>query len=841
MRWARRTWRVVAPALLALVGVVAAGALGSGRWDPGWLRVAPWPVADVGSSSLLRVPGIEGAFSAEQQGPDGRLLWRLTGAGLRSRSLREHDLSAPRLWVWPDTGPPLSLTARAATIELFDPEDLEGNPERTRAVVDLVGEVAAQGSGWSLASEAARVELAEPAGRDGPRRIRLSTPGAATIRSQQAGWELELVAAGLLVTSDPGLLRLVGPVQVNAARPPQQARPRGQRLSGRIGGLTLRALPASGAAAASAAAAGARTAGAGAPAADAQRAQLELEEVSLRGTGEEQQALAAARFEARLLRDPAAARASLGGLAGACAGPRMTVGASSWRVEEVEARAPAADLARVGSDGAPLRRDRWGLAGARLHARAAPDGQGGTVDVVGEAQVRVGEDLLAGPALRLTWSGPAALVEGQGGLSWERRTRGRDGAEELHRVEAARARARLASARPAWEAERARRRALRREGLRLFAPSTVEWLEASGDVRLSGPRGLSGGGHTLGWDGRAQLLRLEAGPGIQGGASGPGIQGGASGPDIQGGASGPGIQGVSGGPPARLASEGLVLTARAIAAWQLAEPGAPPTWLVAAAGQVEAHLSPAAPRRAPGPARPGQPAAERRLPPLRLGAGHVLALVREVPHTATPGARRDRTPLLVGLSAGGPSGGGTGGVSLHEQGGPLAARAASLRTRTGPRGPVLELGGRPGSPVRLEQAGTSVLAPAAEVHLLEGGRSVGLAAERGWQASFLLGPSTAPRPATAQGERLYVELVRDGLTGPAGPAGPAGPEQAARLLRALTATGGLRLDAARLSASAERAELLPGTRTLRLSGAPAALTREGNRHEARELLLHLQD
>lgn len=786
MGFSRQAARALPLALVTLAGVGAAAALGAGAWDPAWLRVAPWPVADVGSSSLLRVPGVEGGFSAEQQGPDGRLLWRLTGSGLRSRSLREHALESPRLLVHLDAGAPLELAARAATIELLDPQDRERNPQATRVVVHLTGDVAAQGSGWTLAAREARVELAEPDGRDAPRRLRVTCSGPTTLGAEQGGWSLRLEASGVVAASVPPRLQLVGPIAVLATQVSGSAASGpARRVEGLLDGLILSGLPAD-----------RRSGPASGTGSDAdapvetppQRARVALRGVALTISGQDQGRLLAAQLETDLVRDPAQARAALGGTLGACAGPRVLAGGASWRLERLLATTLDAALARVSAGGAPSRRARWSVSGERLELRAGATDQGGEAWLTGAARAGAGEDLVRAPALHARWSGVEARVDGEGGLTWERRTP-RKGREELHTLRAERVSARLVPQRAAWEAERGRRRGLRARGLRLFVPGGLLALEARGAVELEGPDGIGGRAERLGWEAREQLLRLEG----------------------------------SAAAPARLNGPGGALTARALAAWQVGAPLGPPTWLLAAAGQVEARLETTE--------AGGGPSDARALPPLRLTAGRLLALLRE--DARLDGQPRGPTPWALVA-------GGSDGLSLAEVGGGLSVRASELSTRAGPRGPVLALSGRAGAPLRLEREGSGVTATAADLHLLAGGQALGLEIQRGWQASFFMGPSAAPRPATAEGQELYLELDRAALAGPR-PGDPTDPQQAARRLRALSVRGGLRLDAAGLSARADGAELVAGTRTLRLSGAPAVLLRDGSRHQARELLLHLEE
>ena len=749
------------PALLGVLGAAVAGALASGAWDPAWLRIAPAPVAEIGSSTTMGVPGIEGAFRAEQLDRQGAVLWRLEGAGLRSRTIREHTLAGPRLTLFRPDGPPAHLTARAATVQLRDPEATEDNPDRLRAVIDLTGDVAALASGWELSAGTARVELGEGQGAVPERRWRLTIPGPVLLRGEAAPWRVELQAAGLLARSHPSQeLVLQGPVRVRADTPPGPLLPRGRRVEGTLAGLELRALE-----------------GAARP----ERVLLRLARPDLRLAGQELGHLLSEHLELHLRREPQAARAALGGPAALPPTPALPIGPQSWALEAGQAAALDAEVARVDSAGAPARRAVWGLQGQAVRFTAAQDGPGGDLLAEGAAEARAGEDRLRAPALQLRWRGEGAQVSAEGGVTWERRPTGGADDEEPTRLEARRLEARLVAVRERWTAARERQRALRSRGVQLTPPDTLLELSARGEVRLSAPRGLLGAGEALLWRGDDGLFALEGGP------AGPAW---LSGPDGR-------------------------LEARALAGW-LVHAGPPwPTWLLLAAGDVRGRSTPRSPAGHTERAPP---------PPLGASAGWLLLLAREGP---------DRRPLPWGLSAGGPA-----GVTLGEAGGSLQVRASGVSSR----GPALDLRGAPATPVRLEAAGTAVQAPAVRLHLLPGGRALGLEAPRGWQASFLIGAEAARRPASAEGQRLWLELDREALE--AGSAATRGdPAAAARRVRALRAEGGLRLEAAELRARADLAELVPGTgpTTLRLRGAPAEVERDGARSRAPEVLLRLEE
>lgn len=771
-----RLTRALPTVALVLAGAVAAAALASGRWDPAWLRVAPTPIADLGSATTLAVPVIEGGFRAEQQEPGGRLVWRLTGRRLRSLSIREHELDAPRLELWSDgaasgaavaSDPPLLVTAREARVLLRDPGDAEGNPSRTRVEVELRGEVAAVVSGARLLTELALLVLAEPVDDpatpldEGQRRWTLEAPGPVRVGGAQGAWQLELEASGAVARSHPRELRLAGPVRVHGREPASPALALGNELSGTLEGVLLRELLLPD----------------GRP---GERMHLDLSGPDLVRSGAETGALAAGRVGLDLRRDPDTARAALGGLAGVPPGPRFELGGRRWWIERGEAdRVTRAETARVDSRGV-IARSRVGLAGERVELESARDGPGGRLRAMGAAVARAGDDQLAARLLDLRWRGATAEARAEGEVSWERREL-RDGREELHQLQADRVEARLVPWRSSWEAERTRRRALRREGVRWVAPTTLPGLLAEGNVRLAGPARLAGTCDRASWD-ESGLLVLEALPGR---------------------------------PPARLAGEEGELSARTLAAWQ-AGVAAGPLWVVAASGAVEARGS----FRAGGSSAP----AARSLP-LTGRAGWLLALLREGP---------GRRAIPLGVVGG-------GGIELAEQGGLLRASGASLSGGGGPRGPRMVLRGQPGQPVRLDHGATAILAPRAQLGLDPRGEALELEAEQGWQAKFLLGPAGAGRAASADGERLWLQVDLARLPAADPRAGPRDPAAASRLLRALRASGRLRLDGAGLTARADEAELDPRTRALHLRGSPARSVQEGIETVAREVVVRLEE
>jgi len=397
--------------LLASVPWLVCAALGAlcvpiatGRWEPAWLRVPPPPRA-VERTASLSVPGIEAAFRVEQRALTGELLWRLEGERVVSRSFEAHDLVRPRLILYRDGAPWASATAESGRVRLPEGDEVW-------ARLDLAGDVVLARGPLTCRTEALEVwvdrrlerDAEAPArpGADGgdPRPatagVRVVAPGRVVVE-RSAGPEgaaaagFVLRAAGLEGTLEPLTLDVDGPVDVAAG--PFGAGPlAGRRVTGEVrDGARLRALDE-----------------AGGPRRAPDALELVLRGVDLRA-GPDGSRLAARRLALTWARTPAAARAALGGLAGA--GPRLLevhVGGAAYALRTVAARgevagrwvapaagpdAPARDLA-LAADTA--RGSAW-PGPARLVARGAParlaDLAGGAAIAAARLAVERGADL----------------------------------------------------------------------------------------------------------------------------------------------------------------------------------------------------------------------------------------------------------------------------------------------------------------------------------------------------------------------------------------------------------------------------------------------------------------
>ncbi|MBL4847863.1 MAG: hypothetical protein JKY65_20295, partial [Planctomycetes bacterium] len=133
MRRRDRLVRLAVGTLLFMGSLTVVVPIGLGRWDPAWLRLAPDVQLDMQQPNLE--PGeVRHPFVVEQSDLQGRLRWRLSGAGLRGPSnavdlLREQSVLEPRLELFAGPkgqtqlkGGAILLTAARARIRVLEAE-----------------------------------------------------------------------------------------------------------------------------------------------------------------------------------------------------------------------------------------------------------------------------------------------------------------------------------------------------------------------------------------------------------------------------------------------------------------------------------------------------------------------------------------------------------------------------------------------------------------------------------------------------------------------------------------------------------------------------------------------
>jgi len=188
--------------------------LGLGLWDPAWLRLAGDVQLDPSEPTLE--PGeVRHPFVVEQSDLNGRLRWRLSGAGLRGPSdaadlLKDQVVLEPRLELFSLDGKPgqevTRISAERARIQVSEGE---GGARRVR--LDLGPALRLQRGGLRLSGEAL-VAWFDP---DHPSDLRLKTQEALVVEYAEEGaegarWKLE--ATSLQASAER--IVLGGPVQV---------------------------------------------------------------------------------------------------------------------------------------------------------------------------------------------------------------------------------------------------------------------------------------------------------------------------------------------------------------------------------------------------------------------------------------------------------------------------------------------------------------------------------------------------------------------------------------------------------------------------------------------------
>lgn len=279
--------------------------LGIGIWNPSWLRLAGDVELDPTQPSLE--PGqVRHPFAVEQCDLNGRLRWRLSGAGLRGPSdavdlLRDQVVLEPRLELFnlgkgkPGSAP-TRISAKQARIQVF-----EGEQGGRRVRLDLGPSLVLERGGLSLRGE----ELVVWFDPDQPSQLRLRAEKRLSVRFTEAGARWEFEAAGL--EADAKRIVLEGPVALRGG--PFESGPLADyRVEGTSEGAVLEA----------------REDGVGGP------WRLQLEKLELQGKaheGRESFALAARRAGVSLTPAPVSSQGAPGGVTGFGPGARPTPGA----------------------------------------------------------------------------------------------------------------------------------------------------------------------------------------------------------------------------------------------------------------------------------------------------------------------------------------------------------------------------------------------------------------------------------------------------------------------------------------------------------------------------------
>ena len=185
--------------------------LGLGLWDPAWLRLAGDVELDPTEPSLE--PGeVRHPFVVEQSDLNGRLRWRLSGAGLRGPSdaadlLKDQVVLEPRLELFSLNGKPgqevTRISAERARIQVS-----EGEEGARRVRLDLGPALRLQRGGLRIRGEAL-VAWFDP---DRPADLRLKTSEPLELEFAQEGARWELGATSLEARAEQVVLG--GPVQV---------------------------------------------------------------------------------------------------------------------------------------------------------------------------------------------------------------------------------------------------------------------------------------------------------------------------------------------------------------------------------------------------------------------------------------------------------------------------------------------------------------------------------------------------------------------------------------------------------------------------------------------------
>jgi hypothetical protein len=369
--------------------------LGTGYWDPAWLRVAQSLQVDL-SAAEVGVGQALAPFSVEQRALDGSFRWTLTGDGVRAEggSLQVQAITQPRVWLRHADGFELRASARGGRLHLPG----EGSPAVAR--LELAGEVVLTGAGRAQGApvetrlETSRLELwvrRDGAGIRAPggARVRCAEPVSVTLAQGGVRWTVEAPQArGGLV---PLALDLGGPVRFATTAPVASLTAPLQGVA--RGGLRLAGPPVA------------------SPVPDGEP--LWPPTIELTATGVEAATtdglsrLACARLVADLERVAlAGAREDEGGLGEA---PRFRAAASRWEALELE----------------------WVTVDRRSLRLVAPRAEHEEAEGRARAAAEGGVTLALGLPGRGTWDGEAARVAAE----WELPAAGPPGLRQLERLE----------------------------------------------------------------------------------------------------------------------------------------------------------------------------------------------------------------------------------------------------------------------------------------------------------------------------------------------------------------------------------------------------------------------